>query len=88
MRGLVPRWGGGGAWQNPRCQFAVPSHNSSFSYLGVPAPTGMSDWYENDVARLRQCLGIPPISRFVVRTKTCTPINLNAGSPRAKRAEL
>ena len=47
MRGLVPRWGGGGAWQNPRCQFAVPSHNSSFSYLGVPAPAGMSDYYES-----------------------------------------
>ena len=50
--GLVPRWGGGGAWQNPRCQFAVPSHNSSFSYLGVPAPAGMSDWYENALKRL------------------------------------
>ena len=50
--GLVPRWGGGGAWQNPRCQFAVPSHNSNFSYLGVPAPAGMSDWYENDATRL------------------------------------
>ena len=47
VRGLVPRWGGGGAWQNPRCQFAVPSHNSSFSYLGVPATAGMSDCYEN-----------------------------------------
>ncbi len=47
MRGLVPRWGGGGAWQNPRCQFAVPSHNSGFSYLGVPAAAGMCDWYEN-----------------------------------------
>ena len=45
--GLVPRWGGGGAWQNPRCQFAEPSHNSSFSYLGVLAPAGMSDCYEN-----------------------------------------
>ena len=45
--GLVPRWGGGGAWQNPWCQFAVPSHNSSFSYLGVPAAAGMSDWCES-----------------------------------------
>ena len=45
--GLVPRWGGGGAWQNPRCQFAVPSHNSSPSYLGAPAPAGMSDCYES-----------------------------------------
>ena len=46
-RGLVPRWGRGGAPQNPPRQFAVPSHNSNsgFSYLGVPAPTGMSDCY-------------------------------------------
>ena len=47
VRGLVPRWGGGGAWQNPRCQIFVRSHNSSFSYRGVPAPAGMSDWYES-----------------------------------------
>ena len=47
VRGLVPRWGGGGAWQNPPCQFAVPSHNSSFSYLRVPAATGTSDWHES-----------------------------------------
>ena len=47
--GLVPRWGRGEAWQNPQRQFAVPSHNSNFSYLGVPAAAGMSDWYENDV---------------------------------------
>ena len=45
--GLVPRWGRGGEWQNPPCQFAVPTHNSGFSYLGVPAPAGMSDWYES-----------------------------------------
>ena len=45
--GLVPRWGGGGAWQNPPCQSAIPSHNSSFSYLRAPAPAGMSDYYEN-----------------------------------------
>ena len=51
--GLVPRWGGGGgAWQNPRCQLAVPSHNSSFSYLVVPAPAGISDCYENGPSRL------------------------------------
>ena len=48
MRGLVPRWGGGGgAWQNPRWQFAVPSHNSSFSFLRVPARAGISDCYES-----------------------------------------
>ena len=46
VRGLVPRWGRGGAWQNPPCQSAVPNHNSGFSYLGVPAPAGMSDCYE------------------------------------------
>ena len=47
VRGLVPRWGGGGAWQNPPCQLAVPNNNSGFSYLGVPAPAGMSDCYES-----------------------------------------
>ena len=45
--GLVPRWGRGGAWQNPARQFAAPNHSSGFSYLGVPAPAGMSDWYES-----------------------------------------
>ena len=52
--GLVPRWGRVGAPQNPPCQTAVPSHNSNFSYLGVPAAAGMSDWYENDVTRARE----------------------------------
>ena len=46
-RGLVPRWGRGGAWQNPPCRFAVQNHNSGFSHLGVPAPAGMSDCYES-----------------------------------------
>ena len=69
MRGLVPRWGGWGAWQNPPCQFAAPSHNSSFSYLGVPAPAGMSDWYENGVRPLRLYLGIPSIFRIVIPAK-------------------
>ena len=45
--GLVPRWGRCRAWQNPPCQFAVPIHNSNFSYLGVPTPAGMSDCYES-----------------------------------------
>ena len=45
--GLVPRWGRGGVWQNPRCQFAEPTHDSGFSFRGVPAPAGISDWYEN-----------------------------------------
>ena len=47
MRGLVPRWGRGGAWQNPLCKFFVPRHNSGTSYPGVPAPAGMSDWNES-----------------------------------------
>ena len=45
--GLVPRWRRGGAQQNPPCQFAAPNHYSRFSYLGVPAPAGMSDCYES-----------------------------------------
>ena len=51
VRGLVPRWGRVGAWQNPPCQFAEPTHNSNFSYLGVQAQAGMSDWYENEGSR-------------------------------------
>ena len=46
-RGLVPRWGRGGAWQNPQCQFTVPNHDSGFSYLGLPAPAGISDCDES-----------------------------------------
>ena len=52
--GLVPRWGVGGAWQNPPCQLAVPSHTSGSSYLGVTAPAGMGDWYENRPSRQLQ----------------------------------
>ena len=54
--GACPPLGRRGAWQNPPCQFAVPSHNSSFSYLGVPATAGMSDSYENGVTRPQVCL--------------------------------
>ena len=55
VRGLVPRWGRDGAWQNPACKFAEPTHDSGFSSLGVPAPAGMSDWYENGVTRPGEC---------------------------------
>ena len=72
--GACPPLGAGGAWQNPPCQLAVPSHNSGFSYLRVPAPAGTSDWYESMSNALRT--GMRP------------PINLDAGSPTAKRAEL
>ena len=37
-----------------------------FSYLGVPPPAGMSDWYENDVTRFRKCFGVPEILRIVI----------------------
>ena len=45
-RGLSPAGVGVGCGRI-RCQFAVPNHNSGFSYLGVPAPAGMSDSYES-----------------------------------------
>ena len=67
--GLVPRWGRGEAWQNPQRQLAVPNHNSSISYLGVPVATGMSDWFENDVTRFRKCFGVPEIFRIVIPAK-------------------
>ena len=87
MRGLVPRWGRGGAWQNPPRKFAVPNLNSRFSYLGVPAPAGMNVWYENSVTRLRWCLGISLISHIVIRTKACprTPIrDVPSNQPRCR----
>ena len=64
--GLVPRWGGGGAWQNPPCQFAIPSHNSSFSCLRVPAPAGMSDGYES-MSRTPIRDRLPPLISSLVR---------------------
>ena len=74
--GLVPRWGRGGAWQNPRCQLAVPSHNSNFSYLGVPAAAGMSDWYENR-----------PLRRPVVRDSRHLIVNPAPNSSFRRRPE-
>ena len=56
-----PRRGRGGEWQNPPCQFAVPSHNSGFSYLGVPVAAGMSDWYEDALKRLSSAPADPSI---------------------------
>ena len=90
VRGLVPRWGGGGAWQNPGCQFAVQSHNSSFSHLGVPAPAGMSDRYENALKRLSSAPATPrpsfrrrPESRGVGRGEcsagACPPLGSGWG---------
>ena len=50
--GACPPLGSGWVWQKPPCEFAVQNRNSGFSYLGVPAATGMSDWYENALKRL------------------------------------
>ena len=59
-RGACPPLGAGGAWQNPPCQLAVPSHNSGYSYLRVPAPAGTSDWYENTrLPKRRQAPSFP-----------------------------
>ena len=52
----------------------------------VAAETACS-WYENGVTRPKVCLNATG-PRFVIRTKMCPPINLDAGSPPAKRAEL
>ena len=51
VRGLVPRWGQGLDWQNPPRRFSVPTRDSGFSSLGVPAEAGMSDWYENSLTQ-------------------------------------
>ena len=66
VRGLVPRWGRVWAWQHPPCEFAVLNHNFGSSSLGVPAPAGMSDWCENHVTWVRQCLRVTRISRIVI----------------------
>ena len=69
-RGACPPPGSGWVWQKPPCEFAVQNRNSGFSYLGVPAPGGMSDWYENDVTRFRKCFGVPEIFRIVIPAKS------------------
>ena len=52
---------------------AVPMRRTKpqlqLSYLRVPAPAGMSDWYENAPTPLRLCLGIPSIFRMVIPAK-------------------
>ena len=77
-RGLVPRWGRGGAWQNPPRQFAVPNHNSGFSYLGVPAATGMGDWYES-MSRTPIRDRLPPSISSFQRSKACPVPRYGAG---------
>ncbi len=49
-RGLVPRWGGAWAWQNPPREFAAQNWDSVYLSLGVPAAAGMGDWYENNAS--------------------------------------
>ena len=48
-----PESRGAGRW-NQRHPSAS-SDGRPFSYLGVPAPAGISDWCENDVTRPREC---------------------------------
>ena len=90
MRGLVPRWGWRGAWQNPPCQFAVPSHNSRFSYLGGPAPAGTSDWSGTMFRSLNREGRLPPHPRESLTgairespwaESSCQPARRNAGRP-------
>ena len=50
-----PPLGRGWAWQNSPCKSAAQGRNSGFTFLGVPAQTGMSDRYENDLTWPRAC---------------------------------
>ena len=59
--GLVPRCGRAWAWQNSPRELAIQNRNSGFSSLGVPAPTGMSDWYEDALKRLSSAPANPSI---------------------------
>ena len=86
VRGLVPRWGGGGAWQNPPRQFAIPSHNSSFSSLGVPAPAGMSDWYQNALKRLSSAPANPSIRHWCENAPTAASIVPGCHRTRTRRS--
>ena len=61
-RGLVPRWGRGGAWQNPPCQLAIPNHNSGFSHLGAPATAGMCDCCYESMSRTTIRDRLPPLN--------------------------
>ena len=51
----------------------LPATSPTFSHVGVPAAAGMSDWYENDVTRLRVCLNatalVAPAPQFVIPAK-------------------
>ena len=73
--GLVPRWGRGGAWQNPPYQFAKLSYNSSFSHVRVPAPAGVSDYYESmSGTSIRNVPSDQPRSRLFTG-KTCRVVD-------------
>ena len=74
----------GGAWQKPPCQFAVSSHNSSFSYLGVPAPAGMSDCYESTS---RTTIRDRPLRRPVFRDSRHPIVNPAPNSSFRRRPE-
>ena len=77
-RGLVPRWGWDGAWQSAPCQFAVPSHNSGFSYLAVPPAAGMNDCYES-MSRTTIRDRLPPLISSFQRSKACPVPRYGAG---------
>ena len=103
VRGLVPRWGRGGAWQKPARQFTVPSHNSGSSNLGVPAlhRRNVPNCRPMAEGGKRKCSAgaCPPLGSGWGMAETGAPIPSTkpqlplmtpwcAGSPPAKRAEL
>ena len=71
-RGLSPVGAGPGHGRIPR---ANSPYKTATPYLGVPATTGMGDWYENDVTRPRVCLNatapalVVPAPQFVIPAK-------------------
>ena len=84
-RGLVPRWGRSGAWQNPPCQLAIPNHNSGFSHLGAPATAGMSDCYES-MSRIRVRDRLPPLISSFQRSKARPVPRYGAGIQKGWRS--
>ena len=77
-RGACPPLGSGWVWQKPPCEFAVQNRNSSFSYLGVPAPAGMSDFYES-MSRTTIRDALEPVSSAPLNPNT--PRSRHSGAP-------
>ena len=69
MRGLVPRWGRGGAEQDPPRRFAVPNHNSGPSkfVIAMKACPGLRSGIDRSGSLSFAIRGIPSSIRPPIR---------------------